>query len=536
MRLIPLAFVLLVVSSFSPAAQSQHQHDALTEQQLGTVHFPTSCEPRVQRQFERGVALLHSFAFETAQAAFRQVAQDDPHCAMAHWGIATTFSRWGIPDDKQRRQGWEEVRIARSLHAPTARERDYIAAETAAYAHPDKKDDKRGDKYRKRMEKLYRRYPEDHEAAAFYALALEESDSDDDPTHAKRKQAAAILEKLFASEPQHPGVAHYLIHTYDVPGMAELGLPAARRYAKIAPAAPHALHMPSHIFARLGMWQEDIDSNVASVAASRNAAATHMGDAGHQFHAMEFLVYAYLQSGREKEARDVIEEVKTLPKMNNMYGTDFDPNLSAQVEYAASYVTELRLWKDAAALPLLTDNSNADSSLTYKARAIGAAHLGDLPVASANLAEMKTVHENLVKKKQMGPANAVDADIRVVTAWIDHAEGKDEEALELLRPIARKDHGLFATDGDIPAHEMMGDMLLEMNRPDAALSEYEAELKVNPNRFNSVYGAAHAAESAKLMEKAAGYYRQLVATCAGGDSTRPELAHAREFVSALARN
>ena len=536
MRIIPPLVVVLAVLPLCPAAQSQHQHDGLTEQQLGTVHFPTSCDPRVQRQFERGIALLHSFAFETAQAAFRQVAEDDRHCAMAHWGIATTFSRWAGPDDQQRREGWEEIRIARSLHAPTARERDYISAATAAYVHPDRKDDKRGDKYRKKMEKLYRRYPEDHEAAAFYALALEESDGDDDPRHAKRKQAAAILEKLFAMEPQHPGVAHYLIHTYDVPGMAELGLPAARRYAQIAPAAAHALHMPSHIFARLGMWQEDIDSNVASVAASRNAAATHMGDAGHQFHAMEFLVYAYLQSGREKEARAVIEEVKNLPKMNNMYGTDFDPNLSAQIEYAASYVTELRLWKDAAALPLLTDNSDADSSLTYKARAIGAAHLGDLQAAKVNLAEMKTLHENLVKKKQMGPADAVDADIRVVTAWIDHAQGRNDEALELLRPIAQKDHGLFATDGDIPAHEMMGEILLDMNRPEVALTEYEAELKVSPNRFNSVYGAARAAEQAKHLDQATRYYRQLVASCGRGESTRSELSHAREFLSPVARN
>lgn len=535
MRLLLATLASLVVVQLSLSAQAQHQHDSLTEQQLGTVHFPTSCDPKVAKQFERGVALLHSFAFDTAEATFRQVAQDDPHCAIAHWGIAATYSRWAGPDDKQRRQGWEEIKIAQSLHAPTARERGYIAAEAAAYAHPNKKDDKRGERYLKKIEKIYRRYPEDHEAAAFYALALESSDYDD-PTHARRKQAAAILEKLFVIEPQHPGVAHYLIHTYDIPGMAELGLPAARRYAQIAPAAPHALHMPSHIFARLGMWQEDIDSNVASVAASRNAAVTHMGDEGHQYHAMEFLVYAYLQSGRESEARRVIDEVKTLPKMNNMYGTDFDPNLSAQVDYAASYVTELRLWKDAVALPLLTDNSDGDSSLTYKARAIGAAHLRDLQTAKLNLAEMKTLHENLLKKKQMGPANAVDDDVRVVTAWIDHAEGKNEEALDLLRPIAQKDHGLFATDGDIPAHEMMADMLLGMNRPDAALQEYEAELKVSPNRFNSVYGAGHAAETAKLTDKAAEYYRRLVATCAGGDSTRPELAHAREFLSTLAKN
>jgi tetratricopeptide (TPR) repeat protein len=318
--------------------------------------------------------------------------------------------------------------------------------------------------------------------------------------------------------------------------MAELGLPAARRYAQLAPAAPHALHMPSHIFARLGMWQEDINSNLASIAASRNAAATHMGDEGHQYHAMEFLVYAYLQSGREKEARRVIDEVKTLPKMNNMYGTDFDPNISAQVEYSASYVMELHLWNDAFALPSLTDNEDGDSSLTYKARAIGAARLGDLQTAKLNLASIQTLHENLLKKKQMGAANAVDEDSHVVQAWIDHAESKNDEALGLLRPIAGKDHGLFATDGDTPAHEMMGDILIDMNRPEAALAEYEAELKVSPNRFNSVYGAGHAAEMANHAEKAASYYRQLAATCGSGDSTRPELLHAREFLSALARN
>ena len=536
MRFITPFLALLSYVSMSPAVDGQHQHDALTEQQLGIVHFPISCNARVQKQFEKGVALLHSFAFDTAEATFRQVAQDDPRCAMAHWGIATTFSRWAGPDDKQRKRGWEEIEIAKSLHAPTARERGYIAAEEAIYAHPEKKDDKRGEKYLQAMKRLYRRYPDDHEAAALYALALEESDRDDDPTHAKRKQAAPILEKLFLIEPQHPGVAHYLIHTYDVPGMAGLGLPAARRYAQIAPAAPHALHMPSHIFARLGMWREDTDSNLASIAASRSAAATHMGDEGHQYHAMEFLVYAYLQSGREQEARRVIDDVKTLPKMNNMYNTDFDPNISAQVEYSASYVMELHHWKDAVALPSLTDNEDGDSSLTYKARAIGAARLGDLQTAKLNLASIQTLHQNLLKKKQMGAANAVDEDSRVVQAWIDHAQSKNDAALELLRPIAAKDHGLFATDGDTPAHEMMGDILLDMNRPEVALEEYETELKVSPNRFNSVYGAGHAAEMANHAEKAAIYYRQLVATCASGDSTRPELAHAREFLSTLARN
>ncbi len=311
------------------------------------------------------MALLHSFAFEAAESRFRQVAQDDPHCAMARWGIAKTFSRWGTPDAKQLKRGWEEIKVAKSLHAKTARERGYIAALAAFYA-PAKTDEKREQKYLKEMEGLYRRYPDDHEAAAFYAFALKDSDRDDDPTHAKRKEAAAILERLFLLEPNHPGVAHSLIHTYDSPGMAELGLPAARRYAKIAPAAPHALHMPSHIFARLGMWPEDIDSNLASIAASRDAAATHMGDEGHQYHAMEFLIYAYLQSGREGEAQRLIEEVRSLPKMKDMYGADFDLQISALTSFSAAYALELHHWKEAEALPLISPIDDADASLPIK--------------------------------------------------------------------------------------------------------------------------------------------------------------------------
>jgi len=301
-----------------------HHHDDLNEQQLGAVHLPISCAPGVQKSFDRDVALFHSFAFDTAEAAFRRVAAEDPHCAMAYWGIAKTFDRWGAPDKNQLEHGWQTIKIAESLHAKTRRGRAYISAVAAFYEHPDETNEKRDEKYLKGMERLYKRYADDHEAAAFYAFALKNSDRDDDPTHAKRKQAAAILERLFALEPNHPGVAHYLIHTYDYPGMAESGLPAARCYAKIAPAAPHALHMPSHIFARLGMWQQDIDSNLASIAASRNAAATHMGDEGHEYHAMEFLIYAYLQSGRDVEAQQLIEEVRSLPRMKDMYGVDFD--------------------------------------------------------------------------------------------------------------------------------------------------------------------------------------------------------------------
>ena len=530
-----IAFLLTFVALAFPAlADEGHHHDDLSEQQFGSVHFPTSCNPKVQKNFEGGVALLHSFAFETAEATFRQIAQDDPHCAMAHWGIAKTFSRWGTPNPKQLQHGWEEIKIAKSLPAKTARERSYIAAQAALYAHPEKKDEKREQKYLKAMEALYRHYPGDHEGAAFYAFALNDSDRDD-PTHANRKAAAAILEKLFLLEPNHPGVAHYLIHTYDYPGMAELGLPAARRYAQIAPAAPHALHMPSHIFARLGMWQEDIASNLASVAASRNAVSTYMGDEGHQYHAMEFLMYAYLQSGREAEAKRLIEEVRSLPKMKDMYGGGYDPQISALTIYSAFCELELHHWKEAKALPLISPVDDADVSVTYKARAIGAARSGDLATAGANLQAIQDLHAILVKEQKLPISiNAVEEDQRVVSAWINHAEGHNDEALKTLREIAGKEQGIFAPDGGIAAHEMLGDILSEMGKPEQALIEYEAELKLSPNRFDSLYGAGRAAEIAKQPGKATAYYQQLLKVCAGGNSNRIELAHAKEFLSAVA--
>ena len=535
MRLITPFLALLSFLSTSPTVNGQHRHDALIEQQLGTVHFPISCDARVQKQFEKGVALLHSFTFDRAETVFRQVAQDDPHCAMAHWGIATTFSRWAGPNKKQRKRGWEEIKIAKSLHAATPRERDYIAAEAAVYAHPEREDHKRGQRYLKAMEKLYRSYPDDYEAAAFYALALEESDRDDDPTHAKRKQAAPILEKLFLIEPQHPGVAHYLIHTYDVPDMAELGLPAARRYAQIAPAAPHALHMPSHIFAQLGMWQEDIDSNLASVAASRNAAATHMGDEGHQYHAMEFLMYAYLQSGREEEARKLIEEVKALPKMKSMYGIEADPQVLAEVSYAASYALELHDWANASELPLTPGTELGDDSITYLARAIGEARGGHSDRAREEVSKIEALHKQVLEKK-LPWADWVDHQREEAEAWADYAEGKNEDAIRLMRRRADlQTSGGFAAQGDLPAREMLADLLLGMKRPEEALREYDAQLKIGPMRFDSLYGAGQAAEMMKRPEIAANYYRQLVTACANGNSTRPELAHARDFLSSLAK-
>ena len=299
MKRLALVFTVVVLCAFGAVADEGHHHEDLTTDQLGTVHFPVSCAAEVQKPFERGVALLHSFWYEEAKKEFEQIAKDDPKCAMAHWGIAMSIwhQLWNQPDAATIKLGHDEVKNARSLHPKTDRERDYITAMDEFYRGKRRDYHDRASTYCQAMATTHQDYPDDREAAAFYALSLLASEPDNDTTFANRKQAAAILEKLFAVEPDHPGVAHYLIHSYDKPQLAQLGLPAARRYAQIAPAAPHALHMPSHIFARLGLWQDDINSNLASIAATRKTAAMHMGGEGHQFHAMDFLVYAYLQSG-----------------------------------------------------------------------------------------------------------------------------------------------------------------------------------------------------------------------------------------------
>src|SRR5438477_11450781 len=314
-----LIWLLCIAAAFSGAAAADegHHHEELTQEQLGTVHFPVSCAPESQKNFEKGVALLHSFWYEESGKVFLEIQKQDPKCAMAYWGegMSSWHQLWGRPEAKTIKKELDGLKKAQKLHASTDRERDYIAALKQFYTNGKLEHEKRAKAYSDAMEKVYQKYPDDHEAAAFYALSLLAAEPEGDTTFANRKKAGAILEKLFDVEPNHPGIAHYLIHSYDKPQLAELGLPAARRYAKIAPFAPHAVHMPSHIFARVGDWQASIESNKASIEATRKTSAMHMGGGGHQFHAMDFLIYAYLQSGRECDAQKVIDEVKTLPDM-----------------------------------------------------------------------------------------------------------------------------------------------------------------------------------------------------------------------------
>jgi len=532
-KLIWMSCVVLGLCGFV-AADEGHHHEELTEQQLGTVHFSVSCSPEVRKDFEKGVALLHSFWYEESEKTFQEIQKRDPKCAMAYWGegMSEWHQLWNRPDKKTIKKERGALKKAEKLHAPTERERDYIAALKTFYSNDGKMDhEQRAAAYSSAMEKVYRKYPDDHEAAAFYALSLLASEADGDTTFANRKKAGAVLGKLFDEEPNHPGVAHYLIHAYDKPQLAELGLPAARRYAQIAPFAPHAVHMPSHIFARVGDWQASIESNKASIEATRKSAAMHMGGAGHQFHAMDFLIYAYLQSGREADAQKVIEEVRNMPEMH--MGDDMDMQAFGMSKFPAMYALELHHWPEAGALPVIAKADPADRAYTYWARAMGNARSGKFAEAKKDLAEIDTIRKSYIAQKKKYPAEWVEMMQQEASAWVLHSEGKDDEAIASLKKIADYEDSVGEEQTSLPAREILGDLLLDLKRPAEALEQYRGDLKFNPKRFNGLYGAAQAAEMAGQSGQAAEYYAMLVQTCAGGSSDRPELKKAKE--TAVAR-
>ncbi len=521
-----VALALAISSSLAVADDEagHHHHEEMIEVQVGVVHFPTSCAAPVQKSIERGVAMLHSFWYEEAQKQFEQIEKDDPGCAIAHWGAAmsTWHQLWNHP---------EMVKAAKSWHA-TARERGYINAITEFYTHTGRPHQKRAAAYSKAMEKVSRQNPDDHEAAAFYALSLLAAEPDHDKTNAYRLKAAAILEKLFAEEPNHPGVAHYLIHTYDKPEMAQKGLPAARKYAQLAPSAPHALHMPAHIFARLGLWQDDIASNVASIAATQKEAAVHMGGEGHQFHAMDFIVYAYLQTGREQDAQKIIDEVRAMPPMKDMYDMGFDPRMFALTVFPASYALELHDWSSAAQLPVVEGASDSMHAVTHTARAIGAAHMGNPEQVKKEIAQLEPIQKKLESKKKddEGKYEGVSDELVIARAWLAFAEGNSDEAVKQLRPIADKEEGEAEASEGVPTHEMVADILMQEKHPEQALAEYETTLKKDPGRFNALYGAATAAAAFGKVDKAHEYYAQVVKNCEDSHSDRADLKRAREEV------
>jgi tetratricopeptide (TPR) repeat protein len=519
--------------SFS-AQEPQHHHDV--EEKVGSVSFATSCAPEVQAQFERGVALLYSFEYEMADAQFEEVAKRDPRCAMAYWGRAMTLYHqlWSRPGKADLAQGAELLAKARSLQPPTARERDYIQALTVFYSETDTLDhNQRADAYAKAMRGVHERNPNDDEAAIFYALALLASGPERDPNLTNAKAAVAILNKLYEEHPNHPGIAHYIIHSCDNPAMASLALSAARQYAGIAPSSPHAVHMPSHIFARLGLWQDDINSNLAAIRVADGMAAHHHV-MHHKVHSMDFLEYAYMQIGDDASAKATMEQIAAI-RVEQMDPEFENYLLARQAEGPAKYALERRQWKEALALQPIAGAPPQVQLVTYWGRAIAAGHLHD---AGAGQDALKH-YDELLEATRKGPrpylADGLKDEQQVVQAWAAYAAGNSDDAVRRLRAVADDQDKVGKGETELPAREMLADMLLDLQRPQEALTEYEISLRTDPNRFNGLYGAAKAAAQVQQKEKASAYYTQLLKNCEGIRSDRPELAQAKTLLASASR-
>jgi hypothetical protein len=532
-RISAVIFVSLVLATcvflVSTRARQEAQGPGSSTDRLGSVNFPSSCAPQAQPVIVKGVALLHSFQYQQAEQTFAGAAAQDPTCAMAYWGQALSLYHqlWEFPSEEKLKKGREELAKAEGLAPASGREREYIgAAQSLFNADASLSHEARIQAYSAAMARLHADFPGDAEAAEFYALTLVAlADADIDAT-ANRDKAIGILEPILRANPQNPGVAHYLIHATDTPELAPKGLEAARAYARIAPDSSHALHMPSHIFVRLGLWQEAIDSNLAAAASAAAATEMHLSDAHYQTHALDFLQYAYLQSGQEAAARRLVEEVKAVHGLDAEHAAD-EENL-----FACRAAAELHRWKEAAQLPVPQVRPEWKDTV-YKVRAIGAARAGDLVGAKANfdkLTEAIVAREAVQKKEGYKVPAGESVDSRVVRAWILQAEGKPEEAVNTMRAAAERQEAEGVDSLAIPVREMLADMLLELHRPVEALAEYRAALKISPNRFDGLYGAALSARQVGNTQAAESYFAQLVKISAPA-ADRPELREARDLVA-----
>ncbi len=517
----------------------EHQHG--NGEKLGEVHFATSCNEPAQSDFNRAVALLHSFQFSRAIEGFNAALREDDTCAIAYWGIA--LSDWGNPfapgtiDVRLLQLGRENAERGESRGAKTDRERAYLAAVSNLYRDfGGTPQQMRLLAYRDAMGKVAATYPGDHEAQIFYALALAVAADPGDKTYADQLKAGAILEKLFAEEPTHPGLAHYIIHAYDVPALAGRALVAAQRYAEIAPDAPHALHMPSHTFTRLGYWQESIDSNVAAAAAARR-----QGQTAEELHASDYETYAYLQTGQDEAAARI---VNTLPEM----ASRFDPKALligagppaagyfALAAIPARYALERQDWQQAERLALSETPFPYTDAITWFARGLGAARLGHAAAANEAAAALRQIQERLSKVNEPYWARQVEIQATAVSAWSALAAGKKRQALRGMESAAKLEDGTeksVVTPGPLsPARELLGEMLLEMNKPAKALIQFEATLEKEPRRFRSLYGAAHAAQLSGSSDLSLKYFGELLTVCALSDRPgRPEITEAREALA-----
>jgi hypothetical protein len=510
-------------------------------ERLGAVHFETSCNETAQKEFNHAVALLHSFQFSRAVAGFNAALADDQTCGSAYWGIA--LSDWSNPfaanlkDRAQLEDGRQSAERGKATGAKTRRERAYIAAVSKLYADFENTSQRsRLLAYRDAMRDLAAKYPEDHEAQIFYALSLAASEDLSDKTHASRLEAGAILEKLFEAEPDHPGLAHYIIHTYDVPELAEWALVAARRYSLIAPDAPHALHMPSHTFTRTGFWQESIDANIAATAAARRD-----GQTAEELHSSDYEVYAFLQTGQDRAARKIVD---SLPEI----ASRFDPKAVmsgaggpaagyfALAAIPARYALERQDWKQAAQLPVTETPILYPEAMTWFARGLGAAKLGQARPAVEAAAALHGIHERLVESGESYWANQVEIQEISIGARAALAQGKNEDALRRMQGAAemedRTEKSAITPGPLAPARELLGEMWLQMNQPLKALEQFELTLQKEPGRFRALYGAAHAAQLGGNRESSQKYFRELARVSARADNPgRPEIVEARQAIS-----
>jgi tetratricopeptide (TPR) repeat protein len=496
------------------------------QEKLGKVNFPTSCDPKVQAQFERGVAMLHSYWFIQARKTFEAVLQQDPNCAMAYWGIAVDLlgnMLVGPPPAKTARLAWEALEKARAVGAKTQRERDWIEALSAYYRNHDEVPvDARLAAYNKAMERLTQRYADDFEGWVFYALTLQASASKEDKSYANQLKSAAILEKLLQQDAQHPGVAHFLIHAYDYPPLADKGLAAARRYAGIAPAASHARHMPSHIYSMVGLWEDSIASNRFALEIQPD-----------YYHASDFMTYAHLQLSQDAKAKAMMEQAAKTADTGTRVVTIV--NFTALAAMPARYALERADWRAAAALPITKTDFPAADSLTRFARGLGMVRSGDVAGAKHEVDAIHELRGALQKSNQSYWADRSQDQILAVSGWIAHAEGSRDEAVKLMRAAAdREDASVkhVAMENRLyPMRELLAELLRDMDQGTAALREYEAALKENPNRYRGIYGAARAAQASGNLQKANEYFAKLVAQSKNADTERPELGEAKTFLA-----
>jgi hypothetical protein len=538
------AAVGLTTATSARDAAAQAGHDHAAGEHFGTVHFETSCSAAVQPQFDRAVAMLHSFFYPETDKAFQAIAEREPSCAMAQWGVAISMRPNPLTAPfapALLKRGWDAIQKARAAGPKTMRERDWIDALALFFEGYDTVDQRtRTRRYSTAMEALHAKYPNDSEAAVFYALSLLEAVDLTDTTYRGQLKAAALLERLQRRQPDHPGVVHYLIHSYDYAPIAAKGLPAARRYAALAPSAPHALHMPSHIFSTLGMWPEAIRTNLVADRANISYATTTDPKAAAntpgiltRYHALDFLTYAYLQLAQDRQAKAILDQRNTLAAMPP------EASVTAHTAFAAipvRYAIERGAWKDAAALaPIRTPFKQAEAILWF-GRVLGAARSGDAAAARRDLAELSRLHQEL-QTPAGDPYWAEQVGIleTASSAWVARAESRLGEAVAAMRTAADREEQTekhVAMENRLwPMRELLGELLLDAGRPRDALREFERSMRAVPNRFRSLAGAARAASDTGNRKLAASYYRKLLALAGNADSERAELTLARQYLA-----